>query len=993
MTLRRNAALLVMPLALGLLPAPAVNAFSAPAPAVVDDDGTVAADPAATADAPHIVRVVDPPLASYRGGIAGLAPTSPETLGDTLLDVDSAASAAYLLHLKTLQDAVLVQMTSLLGRTVEAEHRYSYAYNGIAVQLTAREARLVEGLDAVAAVSAPIVRTVLSDAGPEWIGAPAIWDGSATPTAEGSQGEGVVVGVIDTGINFDHPSFAATGVDGYVHSNPRRSFVGLCDPLTGAPFCNSKLIGVWDFTGSGGEDAHGHGSHTASTAAGNVVDATVSAPTITLERTVSGVAPHANIISYKGCTPAGTCLSPSLVAAIDQATADGVDVINYSIGGTSSNPWADDDSLAFLGAREAGVFVATSAGNSGPGEATLGSPADAPWLLAVGAATHDRAFINSVADMSGGATAAPGDLVGRSLTSAYGPAGIVHAADFGDGQCLNPFPPGTFAGQIVICERGTIARIDKGSNVQAGGAGGLVLINLEVDGESTVADPHVLPAVQLGYADGAALTAWVRDGGSGHTASISGTVADQQDSNGDVLAGFSSRGHNPSVPGVVKPDIVAPGVDILAAYHTVDPLAAPEFGLMSGTSMSSPHAAGAAALVRAVHPDWTPSQVQSAMMATSLDDVVRDSDGVTPAGPFGEGAGRVDLTAAARAALTLDASNESMRAADPAAGGDPSTLNLPSLGEDDCSGTCTWQRVIGNPTGQSLTWRASASGDVPVTISPRRFTVGPGQEVVVRFTADVAGMTVGEWAFGAVDFTPQGGPSAVPASHFPVAVLPSGAGDAEIAITTDQAQGNHVETMTSPIAVQDLQVQVGGLQQGVIEQLTIPQDPTMLDPYDIPLGTSTVLVDVPEGAVALTAEITATTASDLDLFVGLDANGDGVPQLAEEVCSSASATALESCMLTELEPGRHWVMVQNWLTGQVVDDVSLSVAVVPGTNAGNLTVTGPSRVAANTPFDLTFGWSLPELAAGDAWFGIVTLGSDRQSFDDVGRFLVSLRHP
>ncbi len=992
MTLRRSAALMVVPLALGLLPSTAVSPFVDPLPASITD-GPVEPDDTAAADAPHMVRLVDPPLASYRGGIAGLLPTSAEALGQTRLDVGSPASTAYLLHLETAQDSVLAQMTALLGRAVQAEHRYAYAYNGLAVQLSDSEADLVAGLDAVAAVSPPVVRTVLSDAGPEWIGAPAIWDGSATPSTEGSKGEGVVVGVIDTGINFDHPSFAATGGDGYAHENPRGEFVGLCDPLTGAPFCNDKLIGVWDFTGSGGEDAHGHGSHTASTSAGNVVAATVSAPTITLERTVSGVAPHANIISYKGCTPAGNCLSPSLVAAIDQATADGVDVINYSIGGDSSDPWTDDDSLAFLGAREAGVFVSTSAGNSGPGDATLGSPADAPWLLAVGAATHDRAFINSVAGMSGGATPAPGDLVGNSFTSAFGPAPIVHAADFGDGQCLNPFVPGTFSGQIVVCERGVNPRTEKGRNVQLGGAGGLVLVNAEIDGESTVADPHVLPAVHLGYTDGATLTAWVRDGGSGHTASITGTIADQRDGNGDVLAGFSSRGQNPAVPGVVKPDVVAPGVDILAAYHTVDPLAAPEFGLMSGTSMSSPHAAGAAALVRAVHPDWTPSQVQSALMATALDDVVRDSDGVTAAGPFGEGAGRVDLRAAALAGMTLDASNESMRAADPAAGGDPSTLNLPSLGEDDCRGTCTWQRVIGNPTDRSLTWRASASGDVPVTVSPRRFTIAPGDEVLVRFTADVAGKTVGEWAFGAVDFVPQGRSTGIPAAHFPVAVLPAGAGGAAIAITTDQAAGTQVETMTSPVAVQDLQVQVNGLQRGLVEQLTLPQDPTMLDPYDTPIGTSTVLVDVPEGAVALAADITATSASDLDLLVGRDANGDGVAQLDEEICSSASATALESCMVTELQEGPHWVLVQNWLTGQVLDDVSLSVAVVPGDDAGNLTATGPRRVAADTPFDLSLAWDLPELAAGDAWFGSVTLGSSSRSPGDVGSFIVSLRHP
>lgn len=944
-------------------------------------------------DAPRIVRLTDPALSSYRGGVDGLAPTSPEALGETRLDPGSAASVAYLRHLDLVQDAVVVEMSAVLGRRVEAVYRYSYAYNGVAVRLSDGEVERVEALDAVARVSDPVVRRVASDAGPGWIGAPAIWDGSATPDAAGTRGEGVVIGVIDTGINHDHPSFAATGGDGYKHQNPKGRYLGLCDPLTGAPFCNGKLIGVWDFTGSGGEDAHGHGSHTASTSGGNVVDARVSAPTITLERPVSGVAPHANIVSYKGCAPTGNCLSPSLVAAIDQATADGVDVINYSIGGSASDPWNDDDSLAFLGAREAGIFVASSAGNSGPGAATIGSPADAPWLLGVGAATHDRAFTNSVTAMTGGTGPVPGDLVGSSFTSGYGPVPVVHAADFGDGQCLNPFGPGTFDGQIVICERGTIARADKGRNVQIGGAGGLVLINTVADGESTVADPHLLPAVHLGHTDGATLTAWVRDGGTGHTARISGTVTDQQDTGGDITAGFSSRGPNVAVPGVIKPDITAPGVDILAAVHTTDPSAGPEFGLMSGTSMSSPHAAGSAALIRAVNPHWTPSQVQSAMMTTATSDTVRKDDGHTPADPFDQGAGRVELTRAAMAAMTLKATNESMRAADPAKGGDPSTLNLPSLGQDKCAGTCTWQRVIANPTDQPVTWKASWTGHVPVQASPARFTIAPGQETVVRFTADVAGMTVGTWAFGTVEFTPQGRTGGVPSAHFPVAVKPAGAGGNEITITTSHTQASQTETVTSPVDVRDLQVTVKGLHKGTSENLSIPQDPTMLDPYDTTIGTETVLIDVPAGSVVLAAQILQTTANDLDLYVGLDTNGDGIAQAGEEICKSASATALESCRLIDLTGGQYWILVQNWLTGQAVDNVKLSTAVVPDTDTGNLTATGPKRVTANTPFDLTLEWDLPELNQDDAWFGTVTLGSDTNNTDNVGHFLVNLHHP
>ncbi len=246
-----------------------------------------------------------------------------------------------------------------------------------------------------------------------------------------------MVGVIDTGINHDHPSFAEVGpIDGYVHSNPRPTFLGLCDPITGLPFCNDKLIGYYDFTAEPGgpDDLNGHGSHTASTAAGNVVDVVLEAPTTTFTRRISGVAPHANIVAYKACgdEPSGIlgCF-PTLVpllAAINQATLDQVDVVNYSIGGGSGNPWVDDDAQAFFDAYTAGIFVAASAGNEGPGAGTHGSPADAPWVTAVGASTHNRKLSNGIVNMSG--AGAPADIFGKSLTGPLSTARVVYAGDY-----------------------------------------------------------------------------------------------------------------------------------------------------------------------------------------------------------------------------------------------------------------------------------------------------------------------------------------------------------------------------------------------------------------------------------------------------------------------------------------------------------------------------------------------------------------------------------
>ena len=520
----------------------------------------------------YLIRLVDPPLASYDGGISGLEPTRPSVTGALKLDVDTPASQAYGSYLAQKQNEVVEAMQLRFSHQMDVVYRYNTAYNGLAVRLTGQEALEAASLPGVADVQRDFVRYPDTDAGPDWIGAPGVWDSTGTGLPA-TMGEGVIIGIIDTGINFDHPSFADVGGDGYDHTNPfgAGNYVGWCnsghpDYDAGVHICNDKLVGAWDFTADGnkGEDDDGHGSHTASTAGGNVVTATIDAPTILIERSISGVAPHANIISYDTCIADDGCPGSALVAAIDQAVMDGVDVINYSIGGGPFNPWADADSLAFLSARDAGVFVATSAGNSGPGAGTMGSPANSPWLLSVGAVTHNRKFVNALTGMSGGDSPAPPDLFGQSITDGYGPAPIVHAKDYGDALCLNPFPGGTWSGEIVVCDRGEIARVDKGWNVLQGGAGGYVLANTAVESEGLSADAHHLPAVHIGYAAAQQLLPWL-DSGSGHMATIAGTTIDENPSNGDVMADFSSRGPNPPVPDVLKPDVTAPGVAILAA--------------------------------------------------------------------------------------------------------------------------------------------------------------------------------------------------------------------------------------------------------------------------------------------------------------------------------------------------------------------------------------------------------------------------------------------
>jgi uncharacterized repeat protein (TIGR01451 family) len=719
----------------------------------------------ATEPAIYIIRLVDAPLASYRGGVQGLEATNPAIKGEPKLDVRSSASISYLEYLEGVQTQFIASMEQAVDHAVEVKFQYKYATNGMAVWLTPQEADAVAKLPGVASVERDAMSYPTTDVGPAFIGAEGIWDGTSTGGLPGTRGEGVIVGILDSGINIDHPSFAATGDDGYVHTNPfgAGNYVGLCDTQPGTFTCNSKLIGLWDFTAEDAmdDDDAAHGSHTASTVAGNVVySPTVHAPTVVVTVTkISGVAPHANIIAYDVCTAAG-CPNSATTAAKDQAIADGVDVINYSIGGGGSNPWADSGSQDWLTVRDAGIFVATSAGNSGPDAETMGSPGNSPWMLTVGASSHNRVFSNALTGIISDTTPLP-DIMGEGLTSGYGPAPIVYAGAVApdNAGCDLAFAPGTFSGEIVVCEHDPhgpnyVSRVNKSQMLANAGAGGFIM-NTEAEwGVSLAIDSYALPGMGVTHEDGELLKAGIASGAI-HTATIRGV--ESETSRGDIMAAFSSRGPNPDgtlASGIIKPDVTAPGRRILAAIAVDDPVPGgpPEFDVYQGTSMSSPHAAGAAALLRALHPNWSPAEIQSALMATANSDRTLKEDGVTPADPFDVGAGRIDLSLAAQAGLVLHETTENFEDADPGEGGDPTTLNLASLGNDLCLQQCTWERTFRNTLEVATTYTAvvDAPAGMVVTVDPVTFTVPALGTQVVSVEADVSALPVDEWAFAEV---------------------------------------------------------------------------------------------------------------------------------------------------------------------------------------------------------------------------------------------------
>jgi subtilisin family serine protease/plastocyanin len=957
----------------------------------------------------YIVQMADDPVVAYDGGVAGLARTA-RPVGQRI-NPNSAAARAYTTFLNGRHDRALAAVG---GGT--KTYDYTYTFNGFAARITPAQAAELAARPDVVNVWADELRQLTTENSPGFLGL----TGPGGLYEQEIFGEDVIVGVIDTGIWPEHPSFSdqidladrpgRSGEETRVYDAPPSDWFGTCQ--SGEKWnrrdCNFKLIGARyfhdgfsnfeiNFSGDylSARDADGHGSHTASTAGGN---AEVPATVFGVDRgEISGIAPRARIAAYKACWAGVGCAGSDLVAAIDTAVADGVDVINYSIGGGATTVLTAD-AISFLFAADVGVYVANSAGNSGPDPSTLGNPAVAPWLTSVGASTQDRNFIGSVelGDLS--------EFDGGSITAGTGVLPLVDAEDAAIGAdpedvedaelCLvGSLDPAVVSGNIVLCLRGENARVDKSLAVSEAGGEGMILYNT-TNTESINTDNHWVPTVHVNNTDGLAIKTYAAT--ASPTAQITGGVSTTIPA--PWMADFSSRGPNPGSSDVIKPDITAPGVSVLAANSPTPFIGAPGelFQSIAGTSMSSPHIAGVFALLREAHPDWSAAVAKSAIMTTADQDVMKE-DGVTPADPFDMGGGHVDPNPAVDPGLAYDAGfNEYLgflcdaapqAFANPAATcaalegaeipTDASDLNLASIAIGELAGFQTVTRTVTNVDDEEATYDVTvdAPAGIDVVVAPEELTVGAGDSVDYDVMFTTTGTAVlDEFAFGSLTWSDGSHSVRSPIAVRPVAI----AAPAEV-------QGSGTEgSLDFDVTFGyegDYTAEAHGLVPAEMQPDVVVDDPTndINTALDTGVGVNFHTVTVPAGALharfSLFDDYTDGN-DDLDLFV-FDGDGNFVGQ-------STGVTSEEQVDVPDPAAGDYTVIVHAFQTDGP-DAAYTLFSWSFSADAGNMTPTAPPTATLGETETITVAWT--GLTAGTKYLGAV---SHNDATDRIGVTLVRI---
>ncbi len=919
----------------------------------------------------YIVRMADTPVVSYTGGVAGLKAT--QAAKGQKIDPFSAVVVAYVSYLDARHNDAL----SKVGGARKL-YDYHYSFNGFAAELTADQAEKMSQVAGVLDVTADELHTVDTSSTPTFLGLDApggLWDQLG---GYANAGDGVIIGIIDSGIWPESASFTdRVGENGNATKDGKLAFQqipgwhGKCTPGEdfNASMCNQKLIGAqwfdaswggdagieaqrpWEFTSA--RDYNGHGTHTSSTAGGNH-GVTTTGP-FAVFGPVNGMAPHARIAMYKALwsTQAADTASGStsdLMAAIDQAVADGVDVINYSISGTLTN-FRDPVEIAFLYAADAGVFVAASAGNSGPTASTVAHPS--PWITTVAAGTHNRSALGTVTLGNGavytGASVSP-DAVTAPLIDSVN-AGLPGADATAVALCYSTatnggtpvLDPAKVAGKIVLCDRGISARVDKSLAVKEAGGVGMILVN--PTNNSINADFHSVPTVHLNNDAYAPLHAYAAT--ADPTATISKAFMDYN-TPAPFTASFSSRGPLQASGDLLKPDLIAPGQDILAAVAPVSS-GGLEFNLYSGTSMSSPHVAGLAALLKDLHPDWTPMMIKSALMTTAYN--VQDT-GVSDANKiFRQGAGHVKPNSAADPGLVFNSiwndwlgflCGTQLPTSFCTSSGipvlDPSDFNSPSIAISALAGSQTVTRTVTN-VGAKADYSVTVTGlsGLTVNVEPATFTLNPGQSQELQITFTETSAALNTYAGGFLTWSDGTHTVRIPAVIKPVALAAPLQVSGSYKVTFGYA-GPFTAAARGLVPATTF---TGSINTG--QQLTYG--------VVVPAGTTYARFSL--------FDANTSPASDLDLYVYRGSTLVG---------SSGGGTSEEEVNLLNPTAATYTVMVDGFATGNP-STFTLFAWVLGSAAAGNMAVTAPASATLGATADVQLTFS--GLTAGTKYLGSV----------------------
>jgi len=950
----------------------------------------------------YIVQMAAKPAASYEGDTAGFAKTAPD--GSARYNAHTSQAQMYARHLVSQHEAALASV----GAAGNKLYSYVHTLNGFAARLTPVQAANLRKSKSVLNVWQDRLLPLDTNNSPRFLGLNNPQNGLRG--ALGLTGEDVIIGVIDSGIIQEHPSFAGDNF-----GPPPAHWAGICQAgqRWSTSDCNNKLIGArWfaaGFTSAGdlaeGEfvsarDADGHGTHTASTAGGNRTQASLNGTEIA---PVSGMAYRARIAAYKACwtgpdfttTADDGCFFSDTAAATDAAVADGVDVINFSVGTAAA--FDDPQDIAFLFAADAGVFVARSAGNEGPGAST--TAAGEPWVMTVGASTQrgtgyaNATTINEPASVAGEYPSLEGAIT-RSLVESGDITADVVAAD--PIEACAPIAP---IEGIALIARGTCAFTDKIINAVNAGASAVLVYTQDgnpktVMGGAATPETLSIPGVMVDFAIGDALLTELTNAVTVN-ATLSASVFVTEELTGNIMAGFSSRGPYTTEPNWLKPDVTAPGVQILAGAtpEPADGSAGGFFQYLQGTSMSTPHVAGIAALLVQAHPDWSPAAVKSALMTTARTNV-RKEDGVSRAVPFDFGSGHIVPNLAVDPGLVYDTDFLGYLAGTcgtvtPLVSTDdcdflesigyppgPANLNLASIAVNGVPGSTRVQRTVTNVSDTESTYTATVQHPpgFRAIVVPSSLTLQPGESASFEVRIRNGHAPPGVWRTGSLTWS-----DGVHSVRSPI-VVNAQALVAPEAVTGTGADGSTSFDVTFGFAG-NYTAAPHGLVDPTLTQFEVTDDPN--NSFDFDFGTDEPIVflaDLPPGTAyaqwSLFNAYNDDPGHDLDVYLFY------CPDFAcTQIDASLGATSDESVSVTlpvsdDAIDDPYVVFVHGFNTagGAPAQSILFDWTVID--DAGNMTVTGPSSATLGETATIDLQWTGLSTGPGAKQAGAVSHNDD-----------------